>query len=107
LVLFQTLDPELAKHSWRESPSDRPYLVERVENLITVFKPLLAGITENKYAAYDFLIMISTRRFFCRPVGSSEPSGFVFDATGFFAPKPCVAKDQLQSAKHLSMKNFL
>ena len=25
-----------------ESPSDRPYLVERMENLITVFKPLLS-----------------------------------------------------------------
>src|SRR5947209_4017944 len=35
--------------------------------------------------------MISTGRFFCRPSGSSEPSGFLLGATGFFAPNPCIA----------------
>src|SRR5204862_1467284 len=35
---------------------------------------------------------ISTRRFFCRPSGSSLPSGFVLGATGLVAPKPFVAK---------------
>jgi hypothetical protein len=37
-----------------------------------------------------FEITISTRRFFCRPAGSSLPSGFTFGATGFAAPKPRV-----------------
>jgi len=30
----------------------------------------------------------STRRFFARPSGSSEPSGFVFGAIGFVLPQP-------------------
>jgi len=33
---------------------------------------------------------ISTRRFFCRPSGSSEPSGFLLGATGLVSPQPCV-----------------
>jgi len=33
---------------------------------------------------------ISTRRFFCLPSGSSDPSGLTFGATGRFAPKPWV-----------------
>ena len=37
-----------------------------------------------------FEITISTRRFFCRPVGSSLPSGFAFGATGLAGPKPSV-----------------
>src|SRR5271168_2232717 len=39
-----------------------------------------------------FVMMITTRRFFCRPAGSSDPSGFLFGATGFLGPKPCVVK---------------
>ena len=37
-----------------------------------------------------FLIVISTRRFFWRPSGSSAPLGFLFDAIGFEAPRPWV-----------------
>ena len=37
-----------------------------------------------------FFIVISTRRFFCRPSGSSAPFGFAFGATGFAAPHPCI-----------------
>src|SRR6185437_16214851 len=37
-----------------------------------------------------FASTISTRRFFWRPSGSSEPSGFLLGATGLRAPKPCV-----------------
>jgi len=33
--------------------------------------------------------VISTRRFFCRPSGSSLPLGLVFGATGLVSPKPC------------------
>jgi hypothetical protein len=33
---------------------------------------------------------ISTRRFFCRPSGSSEPSGFLLGATGLVSPQPRV-----------------
>src|SRR5271156_2135169 len=33
---------------------------------------------------------ISTRRFFCRPSGSSEPSVFLFGATGLVSPQPWV-----------------
>ena len=39
-----------------------------------------------------FLTTISTRRFFARPSGLSEPSGFLFGAAGRFAPKPSVVK---------------
>ena len=41
---------------------------------------------------YVFPAIISTRRFFWRPAGSSEPSGLVLGATGFFAAKPRVVK---------------
>ena len=40
--------------------------------------------------AHFFTITISTRRFFCLPSGSSDPSGLVLGATGFLAPKPAV-----------------
>ena len=37
-----------------------------------------------------FLRVISTRRFFWRPSGSSAPLGFLFGATGLVSPKPWV-----------------
>ena len=37
-----------------------------------------------------FLMVISTRRFFCRPSGLSLPSGLVFGANGFDSPQPLV-----------------
>lgn len=39
--------------------------------------------------AVQVLIVIPTRRFFWRPMGSSEPSGLVLGATGFVLPQPC------------------
>ena len=35
-------------------------------------------------------MIISTRRLRCRPIGSSPPSSFVFETTGFSSPKPLV-----------------
>src|SRR6266404_246450 len=48
------------------------------------------GFSSVKGNALYFFIVISTRRFFCRPSGSSEPSGFLFGATGLAAPQPRV-----------------
>ena len=39
--------------------------------------------------AVQVLVVIPTRRFFWRPMGSSEPSGLVLGATGFVLPQPC------------------
>src|SRR3954464_9732431 len=44
----------------------------------------------NRFAHGYLCIVISTRLFFCRPSGSSDPSGFWFGATGLAAPKPAV-----------------
>ncbi len=35
-------------------------------------------------------MVITTRRFFWRPAGSSDPSGFLFGATGLVSPQPRV-----------------
>src|SRR6266404_9028008 len=48
------------------------------------------GFSSVKGNALYFFIVISTRRFFWRPSGSSEPSGCLFGATGLAAPQPWV-----------------
>jgi hypothetical protein len=51
-------------------------------------KEKIAKLRDNQFGYFE--ITISTRRFFCRPAGSSEPFGLRFGATGFFAPNPSV-----------------
>jgi hypothetical protein len=48
------------------------------------------AFSDHGAASHDFVIVISTRRFFARPSGSSAPFGFVFGAIGFVLPHPRV-----------------
>jgi hypothetical protein len=61
-------------------------------NGTTFHRSLIVCRTAEKTIAAYFLAIISTRRFFCLPSGSSEPSGLVFETAGFLAPKPAVEK---------------
>src|SRR5439155_14285620 len=49
-----------------------------------------------RFHDYPFVRMISTRRFFWRPSGSSLPSGLLFGATGCVSPNPLVLKWKLE-----------
>src|SRR5437868_7065913 len=56
----------------------------------SVNPPLTHVVAKSASAPAYFFIVISTRRFFWRPSGSSDPLGFLFGAIGFDAPNPSV-----------------
>jgi hypothetical protein len=60
---------------------------------------------KSKWPGY-LRMMISTLRFFCRPAGSSDPSGLVFDVMGFLAPKPWVSNETLRRFSLLTNQDF-
>ena len=72
----------------------RNFFREQKRRNVYIGRDRLRGRSRGKHRSKQrrryFLIVISTRRFFCRPSGLSEPSGRVFSATGFSAPQPRV-----------------
>ncbi len=53
--------------------------------------PAIAAPFMVRACGYPLVVRVnSTLRFFCRPSGSSDPSGFLFGATGLVSPQPCV-----------------
>ena len=72
-------------------PSSRKKMrARRSHGLDSGWSGIISAAHLRAAASLYFLMVISTRRFFWRPSGSSDPSGCVFGATGFFAPQPCV-----------------
>ena len=62
-------------------------LRERVPQAYEV--PLGSSLTTQRHGP-TLVSTISTLRFFCRPSGLSEPSGFLLGATGLVSPQPRV-----------------